>query len=274
MSVTNETSEFRSGWLFFKRGLNRQKSAIWALVFKEFKLKLGKSRIGLFWVLVQPIFSMLMISGIWYMTGRVQVHGTNVTLYIGSGFIIFLTVRQGLGYIANAIDANQALLNYPQVKPIDTILARFVEGMWLHAWASVLLILGLWWILGVKPTFPDLPLALECVFGAMLLALGFALPLAVLGTLNDGIMKFVNIISQPLMIFSGVVFSIHDLPASFQGVLALNPIVHLVEGFRAGAFGNPLFNEFDLGYPLRFGVISLGFGYALYFRYRFKLLQK
>ncbi len=176
--------------------------------------------------------------------------------------------------MANAIDANKALLNYPQVKPIDTVLARFVEGMWLHAWASVLLILGLWWIIGVKPTFPDPLLAIESIFGAMLLALGVAIPLAVWGTLNSGVMNVVGIISQPLTILSGVIFSMHDLPPNVQELLAYNPIVHVVEGFRAGALGNPLFEYFDLSYAYRFGMIGLGFGYAFYFRYRFRLLQK
>lgn len=258
----------------FRRGFSRQSSAIAALVFKEFKVRIGKSRIGLFWVLFEPAIGMAMISGIWYAMGREYIHDVHVTLYIASGFIVFNTARQGLGYLPSAIDANQALLNYPQVKPIDTIIARFIQGIWLHTWSSIIIFFGIWWILRVYPNFPDPLLAIEAIAVAMVLAFGVSLPLAVLGTLNNELLKFVGIVSSPLMILSGVMYSVNEMPLVVQFILSYNPILHLVEGFRAGAFGIPLFRYFDLIYPLKFGCLGLGFGCALYYRYRFKLLTK
>lgn len=261
-------------WETVKRGAYRQKSAIWALVYKEYKIKLGVSRIGLFWTLMEPVIGMLMISAVWYYAGRPTIQGTHITLFIGSGFIIFLTVRQGINYIPYAINANQPLLNYPQVKPIDTLIARFIQGMWLHALACIIMLLGLWWLGGIRPSFPDPLLCLEMVGTAMLLAMGLSLPIAVFGTLNESIFKAIGIFSQPLMILSGVMYSTYELPAIARDVLWWNPIVHLVEGFRAGAFGTKLFPEYEPFYPLLFGIFSLGFGYALYFVYRFRLMQK
>lgn len=261
-------------WVTLKRGAYRQKSAIWALVFKEFKIKLGKSRIGLFWVLVEPIVSMLMVSGIWYVAGRETIQGTHVMLFIASGFIVFLTVRQGVNYIPHAINANRALLNYPQVKPIDTMLARFIQGMWLHALASLAMLVGLWWIVGVMPTFPDPLLCFQSLGIAMLLALGIALPIGILGTLNESILKLVGVLTQPLMILSGVLYSLNELPVSARELLAYNPIVHLVSAFRYGAFGTKLFPEYSLSYPAFFGFISLGIGSTLYYILRFRLLRK
>ncbi|WP_114008008.1 ABC transporter permease [Cohaesibacter intestini] len=269
-----QTSSTSESWAQFKTGAYRQKSAIWALVFKEFRLKLGQSRIGLFWALVEPIFSMMTIASIWHVNGVHTMQGTDVYLFIGSGFIVFITVRQGISYIPQAIDANKALMNYPQVKPIDTLLARFIQGMWFHALASVLMLVGLWWFIDAVPTFPDPLLSLTAIFVAMLLAMGISLPLAVFGTINNNVLKFIGIVSQPLMILSGVMFSIADLPATARSILQWNPIVHLVAAFRHGSFGSKLFPEYNLLYPIMFGAICLGFGYALYYIYRFRLIQQ
>lgn len=263
----------RSELYLYKRGFQKQVSAIWALVFKEYKIRLGKSRIGLFWSLFEPIVGMSIITAVWWASGRTSIRGVHVTLFVGCGFIVFNTVRNGFGYLAHAIQANMALLNYPQVKPLDTILARFITAMFMHAWASVLLILLVWWLFGAVPDFPDPLLCVEVILIAMLFAMGIATPLAVLGTLNENVFKVVGILTSPLMIVSGVIFSILDLPANIQKVLAYNPIIHLTNGFRAGALGVPLFAGSDLSYPLEWAVIGLGIGYALYFKYRFKLLQ-
>ena len=257
----------------YKRGFQRQASAIWALIFKEYKIRLGKSRIGLFWSLFEPIVGMSIMSAVWWVSGRTSMDGVHITLFIGSGFIAFNTVKTGFGFIAHAIQANMSLLNYPQVKPLDTILARFIYSMIMHAWASVLLLCLVWWLIGAYPTFPDPLMCVEVIVVGMLLALGIATPLAVLGVLNDNVFKVVGIITSPLVILSGVIFSISDLPAQFQEILAYNPLLHITVGFRAGALGSPLFSGFDLGYPLECAVIGLGVGYALYFKYRFRLLQ-
>lgn len=261
-------------WRMVARGARRQMSAIWALVFKEYKIKLGSSKIGLLWALLEPIVAMMAISAIWIYSGREEIYGVHITLFIGSGFAVFITIRLGINYIPHAILSNEALLNYPQVKPIDTLLARFVQGTWLHAIACILMFVSLWWILGVYPSFPDLLLCVEMLVTAMIMALGLAVPLGVLGTINAGALKFISIISQPLMLVSGVVYSTSDLPQAARNILKFNPIVHVIDGFRHGAFGSPLFPEYEPFYPLLFGLICLGFGYLVYFRYRFRLLQK
>ncbi len=76
------------------------------------------------------------------------------------------------------------------------------------------------------------------------------------------------------MIVSGVMYSMSELPTAARQILAYNPIVHLVSGFRAGAFGTKPFPEYDLLYPFFFGLLCFGFGYAFYYIYRFRLMQK
>ena len=261
-------------WREIKTGLFRVKSVIWALIFKEYKIKLGKGRMGLVWVLLEPVVSMLMMSTIWLLIGREKIENVHVMLYIGSGFVIFLTVRRGIAPIPMAIASNTALLNYPQVKPLDTVFARFILEMWLHLIASCWLFFSLWWLIDVSPTFPDLLMCFTALAVAMLLSIGIAMPLAVYGTFNEGITKAVGILAQPLMILSAVLYSMNDLPVKAREILTLNPIVHIIESFRHGAFGTKLFTGHSLYYPAFFGLVLLGFGFVAYHANRFKLIQK
>ncbi|WP_171022237.1 ABC transporter permease [Cohaesibacter sp. CAU 1516] len=261
-------------WPQLRRGAFRQRSAIWALVFKEFKIKIGKSRIGLFWALVEPMVGMTMMASIRWAAGNAEVNNVHIVLFVGMGFVVYNAFRSGINYIPHAINANQGLLNYPQVKPIDAIIARFIVTNWLHLLASMLLVFCVWLAIGVYPNFPDPWLCITVLVTAMALGMGVALPLTVFGTKNESIFKFIGIISMPLMILSAVVFSLNEMPQHVRQLLAWNPLVHLTEGFRHGAFGTRLFSEYNPLYPEILAIVLNGFGYALYYLYRFKLMMK
>ncbi|MBB1072895.1 ABC transporter permease [Rhodoferax sp. 4810] len=48
---------------------------------------------------------------------------------------------------------------------------------------------------------------------------------------------FQNFIVMPMTFLSGVFYSIHSLPAFWQGVSHLNPFFYMIDGFRYGFFG-------------------------------------
>lgn len=53
----------------------------------------------------------------------------------------------------------------------------------------------------------------------------------------DELAAFTNFIILPLTFLSGVFYSIHSLPAFWQGLSHLNPIFYMIDGFRYGFFG-------------------------------------
>lgn len=70
---------------------------------------------------------------------------------------------------------------------------------------------------------------------------------AMLGTLGiiagiwadkfDQLAAFQNFLIMPLTMLSGVFYSIHSLPAFWQGASHLNPFFFMIDGFRYGFFG-------------------------------------
>jgi len=69
---------------------------------------------------------------------------------------------------------------------------------------------------------------------------------ALLGTLGliaglwaekfDQLAAFQNFVIMPMTFLSGVFYSIHSLPAFWQGVSHLNPFFYMIDGFRYGFF--------------------------------------
>ncbi len=53
----------------------------------------------------------------------------------------------------------------------------------------------------------------------------------------DQMAAFQNFIIMPMTFLSGVFYSVHSLPAFWQGVSHLNPFFYMIDGFRHGFFG-------------------------------------
>ena len=53
----------------------------------------------------------------------------------------------------------------------------------------------------------------------------------------DQMAAFQNFVIVPMTFLSGVFYSIHSLPAFWQGVSHLNPFFYMIDGFRYGFFG-------------------------------------
>jgi ABC-2 type transport system permease protein len=53
----------------------------------------------------------------------------------------------------------------------------------------------------------------------------------------DQVASFQNFLVMPLTFLSGVFYSIHSLPAFWQGLSRFNPFFYMIDGFRYGFFG-------------------------------------
>jgi ABC-2 type transport system permease protein len=53
----------------------------------------------------------------------------------------------------------------------------------------------------------------------------------------DQVASFQNFLIMPLTFLSGVFYSIHSLPAFWQGFSHFNPFFYMIDGFRYGFFG-------------------------------------
>ena len=70
----------------------------------------------------------------------------------------------------------------------------------------------------------------------------------------DQMAAFQNFVIMPMTFLSGVFYSVHSLPATWQAVSHLNPFFYMIDGFRRGFFGVS-----DASRWLSLLVVSCGF---------------
>ena len=257
-----------------RRGFNRQLSVVLAIVFKDFRNRLGRSQLGLVWVLLEPLTQMIMLSSLWYLVGRTEIGGVNVLLFIGSGIIPYIIVRVSLSGIPASFRLNSALFDYPQVKPIDALLGRFIFEMTLILVAACILFFILGWTLDLVA---PMPYPLEClgVYGLLMaMTLGLSLIVATYSQFYDTAQTAVNVVTRPLIFISAVMYSVNDLPNSAREFLAWNPLLQFIEHFRVYGLGMNPVPELSFLYIFLVSVCSLGIGVVVYYTNRFKILQK
>jgi capsular polysaccharide transport system permease protein len=261
-------------WQELAAGWRNQNSVISALILKDFKNKTDRGRLGLMWLVLEPMVMVIMMSAIWYLVRRQSIDGVHVVLFITSGMIMYTLVRRSTSTIPSAVKNNASLLNYPQVKPLSCILARFVFEATLLSVAGVLLYFLLWWFLDLVPTFNDPVLLFQVLGLLLLLCLGISIVLGVYGTLYDVVGRMMHLLARPLFFTSGVIHSLHDLPGWAREYILWNPIVHLVDHARAALYGITLFPEENLTYPFLWAVGLVGFGLVAYYVNRFRLAEE
>lgn len=234
MSKTSDTAGPRTPWQVTR-------SVWYAMFMREATSRTMGDRMGWFWMLFEPVaFVAIMVAIRSFIRGDRMVVNADFIPWMIIGLMGFFLVREGMLRGMGAIDSNSALFAYRQVKPIDPVFVRnFVEGM-LRTFVFLIFIAGGLMIgLDMKPD--NALQAFVAWFSLWSLGLGAGLITSVLATLVPEVGRVIRMLSLPLLIISGVIFPISNLPPWLLEYLMLNPIPHGLSVLRQGFFeGHPL----------------------------------
>lgn len=254
-------------------GYRKMSAVLLALIFKEYKGRSSKGLIAILGSLIQPLIRTIFFSAAWYLTGRTTFHGIASVVYIAAGVFAYMLVYISLRKLPGAIGANQALLGFPQVKPIDAIISRFIVEVMVLITSFGLFVFVLYWFFDIaEPIREPLPL-IGIFFLTFCLAAGIGLIVGVYGHLVNGLKTILGFMTLPIFFTSGALHPASGLATDVREVLAWNPLYHIVDYVRHYWFGTRLFPEHDLYYVVMLTVLSLGFGALAYFNNRITLVQ-
>ncbi|MBR0554121.1 ABC transporter permease [Ciceribacter sp. L1K23] len=234
-----------------------------ALLIREMSTRFGSRPGGYIWALVDPAAHIALLTMLFRVIAKVPALGTSFPLFFATGYIAFQFYQASATYVSSALSANRALLNYPSVAPVDTLIARLVLQIATTAFVGVLVIGAI--SHGLKtPLTLNWAAIFEAIFAAAFLALGGALANTVLFLKWPFYESIYGIIMRPLMLLSGVFFLPDSIPHPYQDVLLLNPVVHIVILFRKGFYPEYRGEALSLEYLYGFSGILLLLGTALF----------
>lgn len=256
--------------------MTRTSTAITLSVWKGLFLREALSRIfsgraAWFWLLAEPVFHVLSLIVIFTVIRVRVVGGIDTGVWLMVGMLAFFMFRRTGLQVMNAIDANQALFAYRQVKPIDTVLVRGVlEGLLMILITGILLTITALFGYSVIPADPLA--VLEAFFGLWLLGMGFGLVASVISRLVPELAQIIKLAMLPLYMLSGVIFPLSAVPQPFRDWLMFNPIAQGLEVVRLG-FASHYHTVPDLSivYVYDFALVTIFLGLVLQRRFALRL---
>jgi capsular polysaccharide transport system permease protein len=241
--------------------LSLQARVLVSLVLRETRATFGKSIFGYLWAIITPTMSVALLVFIFSLAGREPPFGLSLALFFATGIFALQFFNELSGKLMRVFDANRALLTYPIIKDVDTLLARA-----LLVAATYTLIMAIFYAALIMLGLASLPARPEHVIMAFLatwlLGLGFGTLNAVIASLWDTWTQIEKILTRPLFFVSGIFYVPSQLPPQAREILQWNPVLHLVEWFRHGFYPNYNSMILDMWYPVGVGVAMLLVGLA------------
>lgn len=243
-----------------------------AFLLRELKGQFGRSRLGYFWAIAEPAGLVAVLTLL-----HAVIRGRHATLYGESPVVFFAFGAVAYFLFANNVNdaqgvcrSNRGLFNYPQVRPVDIILARCIIDALMMSGVGLAFLVGWWW-LGRGWALDD-PLLLVFALTSLFL-MGFCLGLVfeVFGTVFPDMQRIFSLIMRPMLFISGLFFSIEMIPLQYRFVLIWNPVLHGVDLTRDAVIvgytspANPVYMWVCI-------LVMLFISLAAYRRYLYRLI--
>ena len=223
---------------------------------------------------MEPVTHVTALSLIWYMMDRSKLDNVPVPLFLATAVLFFALAKRGLSSIPRALSKTDALLDFPQVKPLDLVVAKFCFEIGLLCVGGVLVFGGLAWFFEIYAPFPD-PLALFGILSlTAMMSFGLSLLIGTYSRMYPSTQRIVDMLSKPLWFISCVMHPLSALPAEGRAILAWNPLAQIVEYARHYALGTALVPEADAAYTIFWSLAVLGLGCIAYRVNRFRLIER
>ncbi len=244
-----------------------------ALILREMSTRYGRSPGGYVWAILEPLGAIVVLAVGFSLLLRTPSLGNSFLLFYATGYLPFSLYSTLADNIARSINFSRALLYYPAVSWIDTVLARFILNSLTTILVSYILLASILHFSNTRSVISFEPIVWSMVL-AMLLGLG-------VGTLNCVIFgmwpvwqTIWGIATRPLMIASGVLFLYDDLPQGAQNVLWYNPLIHITGLMREGFYTTYTASYVSKIYVLVLSFALLALGLLLLRRYHRELLER
>jgi ABC-2 type transport system permease protein len=209
---------------------------------------LFKKEILRFWKVLLQTVAAPILTALLYMLIFSHVLETHVQVYPGVGYTAFLMpglvmmsllqnafANSSSSLIQSKITGNILFVLLPPLSYMEFFLAYMLAALLRGLVIGVgVLLVGLFFT-DLELRHPLWILAFALTSGIVFACIGMMA--GIWAEKFDHLSGVQNFVIMPLTFLSGVFYSIHSLPAFWQGVSHFNPVFYMIDGFRYGFFG-------------------------------------
>lgn len=209
---------------------------LYFLVWRDVKVRYKQTAIGVAWVILQPLLTMMVFTVIFGYLVRIPTDGLPYPLFVFTALLPWTYFSQALTRGGGGLVSNANLISkvyFPRlIIPLSSVVTPAVDFLLCFV---VLVGLMVWY--GVAPTWGVLALPLFLLL-ALLTALAFALLLSPIHVKYRDVGYVVPFLTQFWMFASPVIYPVELIPEKWRLLYSLNPMVGVIEGFRWALLGD------------------------------------
>ena len=225
-----------------------------ALVYRELRTRVSDVKGGFLGVLVHPLGLIAIWVSFFTAINANRGGSLNAVLFLGSGIIVFTIFSQIVNRSTTSMEANEALLFYKPVKPIDTVIARTITETGLYTCCLLVVCIGTWIALD-QVYMSNLGLFFTTIILASSIGFSIGLTFMTISHLLPGFKQIATWIPRILWILSGVAVRYWEFPPWTRPIFIWNPLVHIIELNRKSMSDDYFTPDADLGFAI---ITSIG----------------
>jgi lipopolysaccharide transport system permease protein len=231
--------EPRSYWKIVNLNeLKEYRDLFFFLVWRDIKVLYAQTILGFSWAIIQPLTQIVIFTFVFGKIAKVSTDGIPYVLFSSVAIIPWTYMSQAMQQSSESLVRQQHVLGkiyFPRVMfPMTPILAKLIDfGV------STIIILGVAAYYRIVPTWNIL---LFPVFILLMVSIsaGTGMWLSALAIRFRDVKYAMSFAIRMLMYSAPIVYSASSIPAKYRLIYSLNPIVSVIEGFRASLLGTPM----------------------------------
>lgn len=224
------------GWISLGlRDVWRYRELLGFLTWRDVKVRYKQTVIGILWVVLQPLLTMLLFTFVFSRLAKLPSQGIPYPLFVYSGLLPWQLFTSGLSGASTSIVGSAGVISkiyFPRlIIPLSSVIAGVVDFL-----VSFTILVGFlfWYHTSLGWTALTLPLFL---LFAMVTAFGVGLWLSMLNVKYRDVQYTIPFLMQIWLFATPVAYASNLIPPKYRLLFALNPMTSVVDGFRWALLG-------------------------------------
>ena len=224
------------GWVSLGlRNVLRYHELLFFLVWRDVKVRYKQTVVGVLWVVIQPIMTMIIFNFIFGRLAGLPSQGVPYPLFVFAGLIPWQLFATGLNGASNSIVGSANLISKVYFPRLIVPLASVVGGI-VDFLCALLVLFGLIVYYGWAFRWTMLALPLFVLL-AVTLSFGVGLWLSMLTVQFRDIVYTLPFLTQIWLFMTPVAYASGLIPPKFRLIYHLNPMATVVDGVRWSLLG-------------------------------------
>ncbi len=226
-----------TGWFHLNvREIWEYRELLYFLVWRDLKVRYKQTAIGVGWVIIQPLFTMLVFSIFFGHLAKIPSQGLPYPVFYYCALLPWMYFAAALTNATNTVVEQEKVITkvyFPRVLlPFSAVLSGLVDFS-----VSLVMLIGMMVIyrLAPRPTAFLVPVFLLL---AVATALGVGLWLSALNALYRDVRYVITFLVQFWLFASPVAYPSTLVPERWRWLYGLNPMAGVIEGFRWSLTGH------------------------------------